>query len=217
MPSPDLLVATDADPRSAEILHRIRETFVEKGFDGASMQTLAKSAGMSAGNFYRYFPSKAAIIGALIARDLQSVQDDFAAVIRSDDPLTALRNLIVRRISSDDHAHDSRLWAEIEAAAGRDSDIGQLGMQMQAEVAALLMQIFAKIANTSPQQAQERFGHHAAAMMILVKGASIHACRPSQDVDVRELDALIMRLVDTLLSEVADSEVGHPNPMKVHS
>ena len=53
-----------ADIRSTEILASVRQTFVEKGFDGASMQDLARAAGMSVGNFYRYFPSKAAIIQA---------------------------------------------------------------------------------------------------------------------------------------------------------
>lgn len=45
------------DQKVAEILSRLRDTFAEKGFDGASMQDLARAAGMSVGNFYRYFPS----------------------------------------------------------------------------------------------------------------------------------------------------------------
>ena len=53
------------DSRIAEILALVRKAFVEKGFDGASMQDLARSVGMSVGNFYRYFPSKAAIVQSL--------------------------------------------------------------------------------------------------------------------------------------------------------
>ena len=56
--------------RGSDILERIKAVFAEKGFDGASMQDLARSAGMSAGNFYRYFPSKDAIIAAMVERDL---------------------------------------------------------------------------------------------------------------------------------------------------
>ena len=52
-------------PREYEILDNIRHTFAEKGFDGASMQDLARAAGMSVGNFYRYFPSKAAMVEAI--------------------------------------------------------------------------------------------------------------------------------------------------------
>ena len=46
-----------ADLRSAMILASVRRAFTEKGFDGASMQDLAREAGMSVGHFYRYFPS----------------------------------------------------------------------------------------------------------------------------------------------------------------
>ena len=58
--------AAPARSREDEILDRIRSIFAEKGFDGASMQELARAAGMSVGNFYRYFPSKSAIVEALI-------------------------------------------------------------------------------------------------------------------------------------------------------
>ena len=44
------------EDRSTGILEAARRAFAEKGFDGASMQDIARAAGMSAGNFYRYFP-----------------------------------------------------------------------------------------------------------------------------------------------------------------
>ena len=40
-------------------------------------ETVLQAAGMSAGNFYRYFPSKAAIVEALVARDLAEVEEAF--------------------------------------------------------------------------------------------------------------------------------------------
>ena len=45
-----------AEQRTLDILALVRVAFAEKGFDGASMQDLARAAGMSVGNFYRYFP-----------------------------------------------------------------------------------------------------------------------------------------------------------------
>ena len=62
MPRACPIPAPAAEERSHEILASIRQAFAEKGFDGASMQDLARAAGMSVGNFYRYFPSKAAIV-----------------------------------------------------------------------------------------------------------------------------------------------------------
>ena len=68
--------------------------FAEKGFDGASMQDLARAAGMSVGNFYRYFASKAAIVQALIALDLEEMARDFLPIFASDDPIATMRQQV---------------------------------------------------------------------------------------------------------------------------
>ena len=113
---------SDAVQRGDEILMHARHAFVEKGFDGASMQDLARAAGMSAGNFYRYFPSKAALVAALIARDLQEIDGIFRAIIASPDPLAAFRaGLRVRLIEKCEG--DARLWAEIAATASRKPEV----------------------------------------------------------------------------------------------
>ena len=61
-----------ADPRSDYLTARrdsIREAaervFVRHGFDGATVQEIADEAGVSAGNIYRYFDSKADLIRAV--------------------------------------------------------------------------------------------------------------------------------------------------------
>ncbi len=195
------------DPRADEILARVRDVFVEKGFDGASMQVLAKAAGMSAGNFYRYFPSKAAIIAALIARDMQEVHQDFVALGQSENPLARLRELLADRISDQFHGTDARLWAEIEAVAARDSEIGQISKAMQSEIHSQIIRIFSLISGLPEPVARIRLAAHADALMVLVKGASIRTCHPS-DADVQgatdpmAFQDVIMRLIDSLLAEV---------------
>ena len=72
------VAAPKTDQRIADILLRVRAAFIDKGFDGASMQDLARVAGMSVGNFYRYFPSKSAIVEKLISCDLDNMQAEFA-------------------------------------------------------------------------------------------------------------------------------------------
>ena len=61
-----------ADPRTDYLAARrdsIREAaervFVRRGFDGATIQEIADEAGVSAGNIYRYFDSKADLIHAV--------------------------------------------------------------------------------------------------------------------------------------------------------
>ena len=111
--TPHLRVPTTPDRRQTDILEAVHGTFVEKGFDGASMQDLARAAGMSVGNFYRYFESKDAIVEALIAYDIAPHRAGLRGDHRSDKPLDALRDTL-RRACRGDELQPRR------AALGRD-------------------------------------------------------------------------------------------------
>jgi len=100
-------------PREREILAAIRPVFAAKGFDAASMQDLARAAGMSVGNFYRYFPSRAAIVAAIIQVDLEEVE----GVLRA-----ALHQRVHDELCS---CEDATLWAEITSAALRKPEIAE--------------------------------------------------------------------------------------------
>src|SRR6201992_4190998 len=69
------LEATAADttaPESAkrrQILDGARRVFLADGFDGASMNDIARVAGVSKGTLYVYFNSKEALFTALIRED----------------------------------------------------------------------------------------------------------------------------------------------------
>lgn len=192
-----------ADQRSAEILALVRQAFVEKGFDGASMQDLARAAGMSVGNFYRYFPSKAAIIQALIHADHGEVLRDFDTIIGSPQPMQALRDMIQMRLTTDCMSHDTNLWTEIEAAARRSAEIGAAVRQMEAAVSTALFAVFAAETGLSQNEAEQRFSAAAAFIMVLFKTAScLNAASP---VDQSELKSMIIRTIDQTLNDVSQS------------
>lgn len=44
-----------------------RDEFLEQGYDGASMRSIARQAGMTVGNIYLYFTSKEALFDAIVA------------------------------------------------------------------------------------------------------------------------------------------------------
>ena len=192
-----------AEQRSSEILASVRTAFAEKGFDGASMQDLARAAGMSVGNFYRYFPSKAAIVAALIAHDLAEMERDFAAVIAAPRPLEALRRLLHLRIPEHQNCNDGKLWAEITAAAQRKPEIGEASCRMEAEILSYVTQVFAAETGLEPKASHEQFGAHAAFIIVLFKSSSMIA--PGNPRLHGHLTELILRSIDQTLDEISAS------------
>src|SRR5512140_961015 len=66
--------------RRDDILEAAERCFVRSGFHQTSMQDICAEAGMSAGNLYRYFPSKEAIIAGICERNRAEAADSFLSV-----------------------------------------------------------------------------------------------------------------------------------------
>lgn len=209
--APDIPAAVSAaDERSFEILASLRQVFAEKGFDGASMQDLARAAGMSVGNFYRYFPSKAAIVAGMVELDLREVRDHFAAILQSDDLMSALRFVLHQRISEEECAGEGQLWAEITAASMRKPDIAAACQQMETEIAGYLTAVFAKVTGISAGEALARYRAHAQLIVMLVKGAAMRPDRISDHSS--ELTRLVLRTIDRTLDEISADARGPELP-----
>src|SRR5271157_6320081 len=78
-----------ADERRERILEAAKQAFAAHGFHAATMQDVAQAAGMSAGNLYRTFPSKEAIVEGLCARDQQERAANFAKVAEVESVMAA--------------------------------------------------------------------------------------------------------------------------------
>lgn len=162
--------AAFTDDRMEMILAAAKRAFSEKGFDGASMQDLARAAGMSAGNFYRYFPSKDAIVQAMVERDLADFRADFEQILNAADPLEAAFSAFQHRMI-EVNCQDGPLWSEIDAAAARRPEIAQIVGAMEDEVCRFLCEIFARISNRPAAEASDAFQAKAVFLMMLFKGA----------------------------------------------
>lgn len=198
-PAPNTGPATDQ--RMSVILDGVRQAFAEKGFDGASMQDLARACGMSVGNFYRYFPSKGAIVAALVTRDLQQIEDQFRTIVASDDPRAVLRAALRARISNNECHDDGQIWAEITAAALRKPEIGAVVEQMETEIAFYLTEVFARIYDVPLAEAQRKFMAHATLIMMMVKSRAM--CRCENPMLSHDLNELVLRNIDRVLDDMA--------------
>lgn len=193
------------DHRAVEILEGVRLAFAEKGFDGASMQDLARACGMSVGNFYRYFPSKAAIVAALVTRDLAEVEDGFRLIIQSPDPMEALRAELRNRIVEDQCQSDGQLWAEMAAASLRKPEIAEITQQMESEIKTYLTTVFAYVLGISEEEAREAYSAHATLLVMMVKASAMHRC--ADPIENERLTALTIRTVNRILDEIVQDVV----------
>jgi AcrR family transcriptional regulator len=84
-----------AEARPEEILEAALEEFDARGFDAARMEDVARRAGLSKAAIYLYFPSKMALLEALIQAKVSPLarQAQTLAAAGGDDPVTALRML----------------------------------------------------------------------------------------------------------------------------
>jgi AcrR family transcriptional regulator len=82
-----------AEARPEEILDAALEEFTARGFDAARMEDIAKRAGLSKAAIYLYFPSKMALLEALIEAKITPLAagiEQFAKAGAAD-PMNALR------------------------------------------------------------------------------------------------------------------------------
>jgi len=79
----------DAQHNRERILQAAHEAFAESG--DASLNSIAKRAGVGAGTLYRHFPTREALILAVYRHDVQRLAESVPALLTEHPPLRALR------------------------------------------------------------------------------------------------------------------------------
>ncbi|WP_137700632.1 TetR family transcriptional regulator C-terminal domain-containing protein [Marimonas lutisalis] len=97
---------------TAAILDAALEVFSAHGFRGATVDQIAKAAGLSKPNLLYYFPSKEAIHAALLDGLMETWLDPLRAMDEAGDPLEAVLGYVRRKLEmSRDFPRESRLFA----------------------------------------------------------------------------------------------------------
>ena len=123
-----------AADRRARILDAAEACFVRAGFHRTTMQDVAAEAGMSAGNLYRYFPSKHAIVAAISERDRRDAAESFSAMRETPGDFMAAFAELGRRHFEEEPREKSVLGLEIWAEATRDESFRALSAGFAAEI-----------------------------------------------------------------------------------
>ena len=124
--------APDADRRD-RILEAAERAFAEHGFHAATMQHVAEAAQMSAGNLYRTFASKEALVQGLCERDQQERIESFARLLEIDDVFQAVAAGLREHVALRPR-RKLTLMVEIWAEAARNPAIAALARAIDADV-----------------------------------------------------------------------------------
>jgi TetR/AcrR family transcriptional regulator, repressor for uid operon len=130
--------------RRDAILDAAQQVFSVKGFELATIQDVATACGMSAGNLYRYFPSKAAMVSGLVERDRNQMAASFAALALSPNQLASFETM-GREFIKSECARDARLTLEIWAASSRRPELRLMCESIQEAVGANLQKFMERL------------------------------------------------------------------------
>ena len=117
-------LAKDHEDKRSAILSASTQVFAEIGFDRASMVQVAKKWGFSKAALYHYFPSKNAILFAILDRHLSELTSHVLNLKRDDrspeDFLSYMVEEILLQYEGNDSVHELQIHA-----------LGQLGIDDQ--------------------------------------------------------------------------------------
>ncbi len=127
--------------RRDEILEAAERCFVRAGFHQTSMQEICAEAGMSAGNLYRYFPSKEALISGIAERDRAELAQDFARADLSHGLFAVIEGMM-RHHFSVRPADEVLLCTEVMSEARRNPEIARISRAFDTDVRKWLLDMF---------------------------------------------------------------------------
>lgn len=189
-PSPEI--------RRQQILDAACERVRQSGFHGASMADIAKAAGLSVGQIYRYFENKEAIIAAIVAQDLAEMRDKFAEM--ESQPGTLLDAIEDHLPEGVDKCFDPRraaLALEVVAEAARNPKVAAIVRYADEQERSLARTMMER--DRKPEWSEAEFQARCEVVGLLFDGLLLRAVN-HPDLDRAALTDVLRSTVRHLLS-----------------
>jgi TetR/AcrR family transcriptional repressor of uid operon len=114
------------EERQRHIREAALACFRRSGFHQASMADICAEAQMSAGNLYRYYDSKEAIIAAICEQDREEVTRRFEALRERSDLFGAMLELTGEAMDAGAQLQKSKFGCEVLAEAMRNERVAEI-------------------------------------------------------------------------------------------
>jgi len=186
------------ESRRQQILDAACEQVRQSGFHGASMADIAKAAGLSVGQIYRYFENKEAIIAAIVAQDLAEMRDKFAEI--ESQPGTLLDAIDEHLPESIDKCFEPRraaLALEVVAEAARNPKVAAIVRSADEQERALARTMMER--NRKPEWSEAEFQARCETIGLIFDGLLMRGVN-HPDIDRAALSEVLRSTVRHLLS-----------------
>ena len=186
------------ESRRQQILDAACERVRQSGFHGASMADIAKAAGLSVGQIYRYFENKEAIIAAIVAQDLAEMRDKFAEM--ESQPGTLLDAIEDHLPEGIDKCFDPRraaLALEVVAEAARNPKVATIVRAADEQERALARTMMER--DRKPEWSEAEFQARCEVVGMIFDGLLMRGVN-HPDLDREALAAVLRSTVRHLLS-----------------
>src|SRR6266436_365734 len=163
--------------RRDQIVTAARQCVVRHGFHAATMAEIALAAQMSVGQIYRYFPSKEAIVHAIVER---IVAQRLQGKMRLAAPKEDVPSLLAQQLAGDspqEQREEYILMLEVMAEATRNPAVAEIVRQADQR---LYDQSVAIFLHDNPQFDREQASRRVVLLTILFEGAMFHSMRRSE-------------------------------------
>ena len=151
--------------RINDIVAAAAALFAERGFDGTSMNAIAKAAGLTIGSIYQYFPSREAIVDAVAQYYIDAFRAD--ELVAQEQPLEpSLHDLVHRAVLAlfDFHTRYGGVKAFLDADPRRAESIRTIHEEV-ATVAPLIGRYY-------PDRSYEELARVVFATSAIIRGSA---------------------------------------------
>lgn len=186
------------EARRQQILDAACDCVRQAGFHGASMAEIAKAAGLSVGQIYRYFENKEAIIAAIVAQDLAEMREKFAEMeSRPGNLVDALSEHLPEAVDKCFDLGRAALTLEVLAEASRNPKVAAILRAADAQERVYAQAMLDR--SRKPEWSDAEFQARCEAVGLLFDGMIIRAVN-HPDTDRGPLTEVLRQTLRQLLS-----------------
>ena len=174
----------DAKRNQQRLLSAAAQTFTERGADSASLEEIARRAGVGIGPLYRHFPTRQSLLEAVYQDQIEALRARADDLIASTDPLSALSGWLFALSAWSKTKHT--LVTALMAASDGES-------QVRSYCSKLIMDTAETLVTRAQQAGQVRADARADDLLKLTHGISAAADRwPGEDGQAERLIAMVI-------------------------